>query len=223
MRGCAPACGRRLACFVRRTGVPMIRAVLLDADGVVQSSPKFLAMVAEFVPEERRPEFIQAIFDAERPCLTGDADFRDTLATVLADWKLESFHEAFMRVFHDIQIDQGVLRQVETIRKLGVMCCLASNQQSYRAKHMSVVLGYKRLFDREFYSHLIRVAKPDTQYFRSILGSLALPASQVLFIDDSMPNVLAASNAGLQSEHFPSNSGSQHLGALLRQHGLQVA
>lgn len=201
----------------------MIRAVLFDADGVVQSSPKFLAMVAAFVPDERRATFAQAIFDAEQPCLTGEAHFRERLFTVLAEWKLESSSDAFMRVFHDIQIDQGVLHLVESIRKSGIKCCIASNQQSYRATHMSAVLGYAKCFDREFYSHAIGAAKPDPEYFRSILSALSLPGDQVLFIDDSLPNVLAASQVGLQSEHFPSNSGSDCMGTLLRQHGLRVA
>jgi len=209
--------------FVRRPEVPMIRAVLFDADGVIQSSPSFVAMVADFVPAARRVAFAKAIFDAEQPCLTGDADFGERLSGVLAEWQLDSSYDDFVRVFHDIQIDQSVLRQVASVRGLGVMCCIASNQQSYRAKYMSTVLGYEKCFDREFYSHTLRVAKPDKEYFRNILNELSLSADQVLFIDDSIPNVEAASNVGLKSEHFPSNSGGERMGALLRQHGLRVA
>lgn len=201
----------------------MIRAVLFDADGVFQSSPKFLAMVAAFVPDQRRTAFAQAIFDAEQPCLTGAANFGERLSVVLAEWKLESSFDAFVQVFHDIQIDEGVLRHVETIRDSGVMCCIASNQQSFRAKHMSSVLGYAKCFDREFYSHSIGVAKPDPQYFRLILAELSFPPDQILFIDDSIPNVRAASEFGLHSEHFPSNAGGERMGALLQQYGLQVA
>ena len=201
----------------------MIRAVLFDADGVLQSSPKFLAMVAAFVPEQQRSAFAQAIFDAEQPCLTGNADFGERLYLVLAEWKLESSFDAFVQVFHDIQIEEDVLRHVEAIRNSGVMCCVASNQQSFRAKHMSSVMGYAKTFDREFYSYAIGVAKPDPQYFRLILAALSLTPDQVLFIDDSIPNVRAASEVGLRSEHFPSNSGGVRMGALLQQYGLQVA
>ncbi len=201
----------------------MIRAVLFDADGVLQSSPKFLAMVAAFVPEQRRKGFAQAIFDAEQPCLTGDADFGERLYVVLAEWNLESSLDAFMQVFHDIHVDLNVLRHVESIRSSGVMCCVASNQQSFRAKHMSSVLGYVDCFDREFYSHAIGAAKPDPRYFRYILSALSLPPDQILFIDDSIPNVRAASEVGLRGEHFPSNSGGERMGALLKQYGLHVA
>jgi putative hydrolase of the HAD superfamily len=201
----------------------MIRAVLFDADGVLQSSPTFLAMVAAFVHEERRSDFAKAIFDAEQPCLRGQGDFRENLSNVLAEWRLESSYDALMGVYHDIHIDQTVLRHVSALRSLGVACCIASNQQPYRANHMSTVLGYASHFDREFYSYALGVAKPEARYFQSILASLSVPVDQVLFIDDSIPNVLAASEAGIKSEHFPSNSGGERMAALLRQHGMQVA
>ena len=61
----------------------MIRAVLFEADDVLQSSPNFLAMVAGLVPEQHQAAFGQAIFDAEQPCLTGEADFGERMLAVL--------------------------------------------------------------------------------------------------------------------------------------------
>ena len=201
----------------------MIRAVLLDADGVLQSCPNFSFSVAALVPEKRCAAFAQALFDAEQPCLCGEADFGEALATVLANWKMETSFNDLMRAWNEIQTDEAVLRIVASVRRLGVTCCIASNQQSYRAKHMSELLGYAKHFDREFYSCAIRVAKPDVQYFREILGALSLRPDELLFIDDSLPNVRAASEVGLCSEHFPSNAGGAKLRELLHKYGLQVA
>jgi putative hydrolase of the HAD superfamily len=200
----------------------MIRAVLLDADGVLQSSRRFPEMVASFVSPEQREAFTQELLEAERPCLSGQADFGKRLTAMLIEWKLENSYDALMSVYHDIELDHGVIEHVESIRNLGVMCCIASNQQASWASHMSAVLRYARRFDREFYSHSLGVAKPDKRYFLRILADLELPANEVLFIDDSMPNVVAAAEVGLRSVHFPSNSGGYAMRTILRQQGLQI-
>lgn len=198
----------------------MIRAILFDADGVLQRSPRFPALIAEFVPPENRREFAQAIFDAEQPCLRGTANFRDNLIALLARWNLESHVDAVVDVFHDIEPDEGVLECVATVRGCGVLCAVASNQQASRAHYMSTQLGYRQRFDHEFYSHAVGAVKPEAEYFLTILSVLQLPAYEVLFIDDSLPNVEAARKVGITSEHFPSSAGHDHLRRLLTRYDL---
>ena len=50
-----------------------------------------------------------------------------------------------------VRVEDGILGAIAEIRRGGVLCCLASNQQRHRAKYMSETLGYRDLFDAEFY------------------------------------------------------------------------
>ncbi len=63
----------------------MIRAVLFDADGVIQEPsaawrPALLALAGD---NARAEELLADIFAAEKPCLTGVQDFETALAEVL--------------------------------------------------------------------------------------------------------------------------------------------
>ncbi len=85
---------------------------------------------------------------------------------------------------------------------------------------MSEVMGYGKLFDRQFYSCEMGLQKPDAEYFRSILSSTEMPAGDVLFIDDRDENVMAARAVGLEAEVFDLVSGPEELRDLLARHRL---
>ena len=106
-----------------------------------------------------------------------------------------------------------------------MVCCLASNQMRYRARHMSQDLGYSRLFDREFYSCDIGHKKPEAAYFLAILADLELPPERVLFIDDSEANVAAALGLGINAAVFQPGPGVEPgslMRSILSEHSLEV-
>jgi len=91
-----------------------------------------------------------------------------------------------------IEPDTEITRLVRALRGSGLSCCLATNQERHCASYMSDQLGYRKLFDREFYSCRMGVAKPSIAYFRAIVDELGVPPAHVLFIDDRELNVTSA-------------------------------
>ncbi len=146
--------------------------------------------------------FVAELFASERPCLTGAVDFPTQLGEVLRRWNSRTTVEQALTVWTNIEVDHVRGRSHSRVRRSGMTCCLASNQQTHRAGYMSGELGYRSLFDREFYSCRIGHAKPDTAYFEHILADLRLAPAQALFIDDVEPNVLSARQVGIPSVHF---------------------
>lgn len=67
---------------------------------------------------------------------------------------------------------------------------------------MSETLGYRDVFDQEFYSCELGYMKPETGYFEAIVTETALPPSDMLFIDDREVNVTAARQVGLKASVF---------------------
>jgi putative hydrolase of the HAD superfamily len=114
---------------------------------------------------------------------------------------------------------------IAELRAMGVTCAIASNQQSYRATHMSERLGYAKHFDHEFYSCHLGHAKPSPDYFRAILAKGGFDPSRTLFLDDREHNVRGAQSVGIHGRHFELErvgDGGMALRAVLREFGLAV-
>lgn len=200
-----------------------IRAVLFDADGVLQGArPGWKERLTCLVPPERGEEFLDEVFAAELPPLRGEGSFPDELAKVLTRWNLTVGVHDVLTVWNDIEVYDDALDVVREVRAAGTTVCLATNQQAYRASYMRANLGYDTLFDAEFYSCDLRLAKPDPAYFRAVLRCIGVPGEAALFIDDSELNVEGARTAGLRAEHFPPASGPAALRAVLSQYDVPL-
>lgn len=58
------------------------------------------------------------------------------------------------------------------------------------------------LFTKAYYSHLIKMRKPDVAAFEYVIRDSEVEAAETLFIDDALVNVEGASKAGLQALHL---------------------
>ncbi len=200
-----------------------IRAVLLDADGVLQRAlPGWKEKLAAMVPPGRGEEFVAEVFAAEVPTCRGEGSFPDELAKVMARWNVTTPLDDALANWRDIEVFPDVADVVRAVRGAGTGCYLATNQQVYRATYMRENLGYDELFDGEFYSCDLRLAKPDPAYFTAILDRIGLPGTAVLFIDDNQANVDGALTAGLNAEHFPSDSGAPLLRTILTRYAIPL-
>lgn len=89
-----------------------------------------------------------------------------------------------------------------SLRKQGYRTHLLSNSNDL---HWRTIVqryfsreGYRLsdLFDNLFLSHEMHLAKPDPAIYRSVSDALAVPADQIIFIDDASVNVQAALSEG---------------------------
>ena len=205
-----------------------IKAILFDADGVIQrTTGPFHEKVAAMLPagDSCVEEFVGEVDALEESALTGVGDFALDLSDLLQRRNSPMTVEDALRSLNLVKVEHGILGDISEIRRSGVLCFLASNQQRHRAKYMSETLGYRDLFDSEFYSWYVGVAKPDGAYFERILNDLGLDANRVLFLDDQQVNVESAQAVGLQASVFVIEQGADNRGAmieLLSRYGIPV-
>lgn len=207
-----------------------IRAVLFDADGVIQDNtddlPERLERTLGFIPDDIGA-FIRDVVEAERPALTNVSDFSDTLQPVLHAWDALCGVSEFITMWSSsIVVSDAILALISKLRQGGMYCAIASTQQRYRAEYMSNTLGYGELFDDEFYACHLEVSKPDPAFFVAVLAQLPFTGDQTLFIDDVSENVLAAQSVGLHAERFvlSGTDGSEMaMRDLLRSFSIRVA
>lgn len=202
-----------------------IEAVLFDADGVIQRRPRrWRETLGEVLGFTGDPEhFLAQLFAAEVTALEGQANFTEALSQVLARWKCRTTLDDALHVWTTIEVDRAITETVRALRRSGVACYLASNQEPHRARYMSEVLGYSNLFEKEFYSCRLGLMKPAPAYFRAILKDIELAASHVLFIDDHQVNVDSARGVGLYAATFNVDQGPGALHKILGDFGIPDA
>lgn len=198
----------------------MIRAVLWDADGVLQHTPRgWEDRVGAVIGADLVPRLAEDLWSVSARALVGEVDFAAHIDRVLTAQGLTADREALLATWRDIEAVAAAREHVARLRRR-VPCYLASNQDSYRAQVMREHLGYDDLLDGCFFSCDLGAAKPDPAYFAAVVAALALAPEEILFIDDVEVNVVAARAAGLQAEVWHHDRGIEVLVALLGTHDL---
>lgn len=200
-----------------------IRVLLLDADGVVQTTgPGWRAALAALCPDPAATDdFLADVFAAERPCLTGAVDFEPALGAVLERWRSTASTAEALAIWELIEPQAQLLALVDELRATGLRVSLATNQQHRRAGFMAHGLGYVERFDDLFFSCHLGCAKPGATYFETVRDALGVQAAQVLFVDDHEVNVAAARESGFNAEVYSLESGLDGMFALLGRHGIR--
>ncbi len=200
-----------------------MRAVLLDADGVVQRTKSdWRTMMAYLIPPDADIDaFMSDFFTAEAPSLVGKGNLEADLERMLSKWNSTASLSKALDVFRMIEPYTDVLAIVRSIRHNRTTCHIASNQNPYRAAYMSRELGYNQLFDSEYYSCHLGCQKPDTAFFQTIMDNLEVSRpDDLIFVDDNVRNVEAAIALGINALYFNSASGTSVLAQYLSEMGV---
>ena len=199
----------------------MVSALLFDVDGVLVHPWRFRSTLERnhgITPAMTMP-FFRGPFVA---CMEGRADVLDLLPEYLTSWGWTGSPSDFMDTWLAAENapDEAVLSIVKEIRESGVPCFVASSQERRRAQYLSHEMNFSHLFDGQFYSCDIGLAKPAEGYFRAVAHLLGRSGPELLFFDDALANVEGARAAGWSAEHFTNPEElrgqlAQYLGPLL--------
>ena len=176
-----------------------VKALILDADGVVQHpSPGWLIGWARL----GGPRFLLEASEQENLTLTGEADLAPLITALLERRKLDLTFEQVLEHWCSIDIDNRMLQLCDKVRAQGVLVAMGTNQNPYRGRYMLEELPYADHFDVLFHSWQIGHAKPDPAFFTHIVGELGVRPDEAVFVDDMAANVAGARAAGLRGVHF---------------------
>ncbi len=110
----------------------------------------------------------------------------------------------------DSRLVAAVFTELAAVRSAGTRVYLATNQEHLRAAYLMKTLGLAEHVDGIFYSAHLRAAKPDSEFFSKVQAVVALPAEELLLIDDSFQNIEAALKVGWRALHWTKHS-SPHI------------
>lgn len=195
-----------------------VRAVLFDADGVLQK-PRAHWTVSLSAKGWAASD-IRDFIDAVDSTLDGHARLYPLADAFVAARGLPLTHDENVALWLDATVDADALALVGEVRGRGVRTILATNQSHERAEWMQASLGYEAHLDEQFYSNELGLAKPDPAFFTAICDAIGLDPADALFIDDRDENVAAARTVGLRAELHPWDADAHHLRAILARHGV---
>lgn len=189
-------------------GTTSVRAVLLDADGVLQfiGTPWYRAL-----SEGGGEPFAKALLSREGPALSGRESLRDLLERLVAELELATSADELMVLWRRATPDPLARRLVGELRAAGYLTVLATNQHEERREWMRTALGYDGLCDVDAYSCVLGVAKPEPGYFQAVLDATDMGAHEALFVDDNSENINAAAAVGIRTIHHPTDAGGRVL------------
>jgi len=111
------------------------------------------------------------------------------------------------------------IQLINLLRKQGYKLYVLSNTNSIHLKQFRQIIleehgirDFDALFDKCYYSHLVKMRKPNTSIYENVLNDADLKPEETLFIDDNEPNLVGARPTGLNTLlHPPSRCIYKHL------------
>ncbi len=185
------------------------KVILSDLDGVIRHFPS------------QRDRAIETALGMPKSIIAQTAFEKDLLQKVTTGKISDEAWRAEIRMNLTVQFGSSVAERAEagwsessgeidrevlnffTGFKSNARLALLTNATS-RLKQDLSRLGIWEEFDEIFNSSEIGFAKPDFQIFRHAVDALDCDKSEILFIDDSSTNVMAAQKFGLTAIHFKS-------------------
>lgn len=138
--------------------------------------------------------------------LIDDADFRKSLREFLQieahDHQLDDAWNAML-----LDIPHARIELLKRLRNQYQLFLLSNTNNIHLQCFTNIVkdtLGETSLdiyFDKSYYSHLMKMRKPDSEIYQQVLSENSLHANETLFLDDNLSNLEGAQTIGIKTFH----------------------
>ena len=188
-----------------------IKNIIFDLGGVIINL-SVSATVTAFAKASGKPtEEIAALVNSQEfmnyeKGLITDGEFRDHIRQAL-DWYAtdSQVDQSWNAMLLDIPFERlTLLERLKTSHRI----FLLSNTNEIHLKQFNQILfeqtGKKAMddyFHQAYYSHRMKMRKPDVEIFEYVLNQHQLNPSETLFLDDNLSNLKGAAQASIQTFH----------------------
>ena len=178
----------------------MIKALLLDADGIVIQGRK--RYFSDIIAEEKGLDVADVLkfFQNEyKKCVVGQAELKDEVAKYLTAWKWDKSVDELLGYWFscDGNPSEEVLDLVKQLRNSGLRVYIASDHTKYRAEDIMKRLKMEEYFDGSFFSCNTGYTKKEIGFYTYVKDKLGLLPSEIMFWDDEKEKVEVGKQAGV--------------------------
>jgi glucose-1-phosphatase len=179
--------------------------VIIDLD-VAKTKEAFALMSGKSLPEVQELLAKSPVFLEYEKGLLNDQDFRIAVRNLLQ----ANVSDGEIDVAWNAMLGAIPFRRIELLKRLrnDYRLFLLSNTNNIHlicfneiVKSTCGSLSLSPYFDNAYYSHLVKMRKPDVEIYNLVLDENNLLAHETLFLDDNVSNLEGASQAGIQTFH----------------------
>ena len=184
----------------------MIKVLVFDADGVLINGEMFSKKLAKEygISTEQTAPFFKGVFN---DCLVGNADLKESISPYLEEWGWKTGVDGFIDYWFSSEhsIDQELIEYIQDLRKNGIKCFVATNQEKHRAEYMFSKMGFDKSFDKLYASAHLGHKKPSLDFYAKLVSELGdVKKEEILFWDDAPENITGAREFGINAELYTS-------------------
>jgi glucose-1-phosphatase len=189
-----------------------IKNIIFDLGGVIinlsveKTHQAFASLSGLPIDEIKRRVHHSAFFHEYEKGLIHDAAFREHLRESLninvGDTALDLAWNAMLL---DIPVER--IRLLEQLKPKFNLFLLSNTNNIHlqcfnnQVKELTGFSAIDIYFHQAYYSHLVKMSKPDVEIYEHVLLSNNLVARETIFLDDNKDNLLGANKAGIQTFH----------------------
>jgi len=182
----------------------MIKVIIFDGVGLItHQEPLSVGLARDygFSMEKMLPFFTGPLQD----CVAGRAELKEIIVPYLDAWGWNKGVDAMLDYWftRDHKIDTEMVPYIENLKKKGIQCFLATNQEKNRYAYMLDKMGFVEIFDKTYCSAHLGHKKPSQEFYKEIYKDLEnIRKEEILFWDDKLENVKGAKDFGFHAELY---------------------
>lgn len=189
-----------------------IKNIIFDLGGVIlnidlrKTQDAFTALGVKNIDEVFRMGHIDSFFKSYETGAINDAEF---IASVQKLAGIQLAPEIVIEAWNALLIDfpQERINFLKKIKSKYRLFLLSNTSALHHTRFHEMFKqefsgSLDDLFDKAYYSHIIKLHKPDTASYKLITDENRLDPGETLFIDDSIANMEGAERAGLKGMHL---------------------
>lgn len=184
----------------------MIKYVIFDVDGVVlKNRKKFSQRLSEEYGVAYEKSILSFFQNEFQLCLTGKSDLREELKKYLSEWKWKGTVDELLEYWFsaEAELDKNLILKIEELKRSGIICFLATNNEKYRTKYLISKLRLFDIFENIFSSAFLGTSKNSILFWEEIYSNIGNPPkTEVLVWDDDEENIKAAKEFGFLAEFY---------------------
>ncbi len=190
-----------------------IKNLIFDLGGVIinldtaKTFEAFSSLSGKPVQELKKAAAETTFFNEYEKGFLSDEQFREELKAFLGkDIHNHEIDAAWNAMLLDIPQQKFTL--LETLRDTHRLFLLSNTNNIHLQCFNQIVKDATGLpaidsfFERAYYSHLMKMRKPDAEIFIQVLNENNLQADESLFMDDNIDNIEGARKVGIKTSHI---------------------
>ncbi len=165
-----------------------------------------------FYTQSHASDLFESLETGKLDAATFYNNFRTHTNTTLADEQIEESWNALLGAFYEDR-----LQWLDSIKDKYKIFLLSNTNAIHHKAFMKIYRdqtgrqNFDDYFIKAYYSHEMGLRKPYIEAYQFVLNEQGLNGEETLFIDDTLPNVEGARNAGLQALHLAPGMSLQDL------------